>query len=54
MFLGSLPEDPRDISAVVAIGDIGNGMMAIPNLIGLLLLTGVVYRETMVYARQRK
>jgi AGCS family alanine or glycine:cation symporter len=54
MFLGALPEDQRDISAVVAIGDIGNGLMAIPNLIGLLLLVGVVYHETMDYARQKK
>lgn len=50
MFLGSLPNGENfDITAVVAIGDIGNGMMAIPNLIGLLLLTGVVARETRGY-----
>ncbi len=52
MFLGSLPDGRNfDIAAVVAIGDIGNGMMAIPNLIGLLLLWKVVARETRDYAR---
>ena len=53
MFLGSLPTDQRDITAIVAIGDIGNGMMAIPNLIGLLLLTGVVARETAKYVKKK-
>lgn len=52
MFLGSLPDGQNfDITAVVAIGDIGNGMMAIPNLIGLLLLTVVIARETWRYKR---
>ena len=51
MFLGSLPDGENfDITAVVAIGDIGNGMMAIPNLIGLLFLARVVARETRDYA----
>ncbi len=54
MFLGSLPEDEQDITAVVAIGDIGNGMMAIPNLIGLILLAAVVYRETRAYVRRKR
>lgn len=55
MFLGSLPDGENfDITAVVAIGDIGNGMMAIPNLIGLLLLARVVSRETWAYIRQKK
>jgi AGCS family alanine or glycine:cation symporter len=51
MFLGALPDGENfDITAVVAIGDIGNGMMAIPNLIGLLFLARVVARETRDYA----
>jgi hypothetical protein len=41
----ALPEDQHDI---------GNGLIAIPNLIGLLLLVGVVYRETMDCARQKR
>lgn len=54
MFLGSLPDGENfDITAVVAIGDIGNGMMAIPNLIGLLILTRVVAKETWAYTRKK-
>jgi AGCS family alanine or glycine:cation symporter len=50
MFLGALPDGRNfDITAVVAIGDIGNALMAIPNLIGLLFLVKVVARETRNY-----
>jgi AGCS family alanine or glycine:cation symporter len=31
-----------------------NGAMAIPNLIGLLLLSGVVARETKAYLQDRR
>ena len=55
MFLGSLPDGENfDITAVVAIGDLGNGMMAIPNLIALLILTKVVAKETWAYRRDRQ
>ncbi len=51
MFLGSLPDGENfDITAVVAIGDIGNAVMAIPNLVGLLLLAKIVALETRDYA----
>jgi AGCS family alanine or glycine:cation symporter len=52
MFLGSLPDGRNfDITAVVAIGDIGNAMMALPNLVGLLFLAKIVARETSDYAK---
>jgi AGCS family alanine or glycine:cation symporter len=31
------------------VSDITNGLMAIPNLIGLILLSGVIVRETRAY-----
>jgi len=31
------------------IADIANGLMALPNLIALLLLTGVIVKETKLY-----
>ena len=37
------------ISTVWTIADIVNGLMAIPNLIGVLLLTGIVAKETKSY-----
>ena len=37
------------VSAVWTIADIFNGIMAIPNLIALLLLSGVVAAETKKY-----
>jgi AGCS family alanine or glycine:cation symporter len=45
MFLGSLPSE-EGIQVVVKIGDIGNGLMAIPNLLALLLLAREVGRIT--------
>jgi AGCS family alanine or glycine:cation symporter len=54
MFLGSLPDGRNfEITAVAAIGDIANGMMAIPNLVALLFLTRVVGRETTDYLARR-
>ena len=36
------------------IADLANGLMAIPNLVALLLLSGVVARETRKYQKERK
>lgn len=40
------------VQAVWNIADIFNGLMAIPNLIALILLSGVVFRETKSYFRR--
>jgi AGCS family alanine or glycine:cation symporter len=45
MFLGSLPSQ-AGIQTVVKIGDLGNALMAFPNLIALLLLAREVARIT--------
>lgn len=42
------------LSFVWGISDIMNGLMAIPNLIGLLLLSGVIVNETRSYLERRK
>jgi AGCS family alanine or glycine:cation symporter len=39
----------RPIQVVWLLSDIMNGLMAFPNLIGLLLLSGIVFRETRSY-----
>ena len=39
------------IEAVFNIADVLNGLMAIPNLVALFLLSGVVSRETKQYFR---
>ena len=44
-FLGSL----GTIEVVWLLSDVLNGLMAIPNLIGLLLLSGLIVRETRAY-----
>lgn len=36
----------RPVELVWTLSDITNGLMALPNLIGLLLLSGIVLRET--------
>ncbi len=38
-----------ELDAVWLISDVMNGLMALPNLIGLLLLSGLVFRETRSY-----
>jgi alanine or glycine:cation symporter, AGCS family len=38
-----------DLQLVWNLSDLANGLMALPNLIGLLLLSGVVVRETKAY-----
>ena len=45
MFLGSLPSQ-AGIQTVVKIGDLGNALMAFPNLLALLLLAREVGRIT--------
>lgn len=45
IFIGSVQE----LSTLFLFADIANGLMAFPNLIGLLLLSGVVLRETRAY-----
>ena len=47
-FLGSL----GTVEFVWLLSDVLNGLMAIPNLIGLLLLSGLIVRETRAYFRE--
>ena len=47
-FLGSL----GTVEFVWLLSDVLNGLMAIPNLIGLLLLSGLIVRETQAYFRE--
>ncbi|HPK02549.1 MAG TPA: alanine:cation symporter family protein, partial [Candidatus Sumerlaeota bacterium] len=42
------------IGLIIDFSDVMNGLMAIPNLIGLVLLAGVVNRETNSYFAKRK
>jgi AGCS family alanine or glycine:cation symporter len=37
------------LDLVWAVSDVVNGLMAFPNLIGIVLLSGVVIKETQVY-----
>ncbi len=43
----------RSLDFVWAVSDVMNGLMALPNLIGLLLLSGVVARETRKFLASR-
>ena len=45
MFLGAVAQ----LDLVWLIADTLNAFMAIPNLIGLLVLSGLIYRETKYY-----
>jgi AGCS family alanine or glycine:cation symporter len=45
IFVGTV----RELENLFLISDLMNGLMALPNLIGLLLLSGVVVRETRAY-----
>ena len=45
IFFGAL----RSLDFVWSISDVMNGLMALPNLVGLLLLSGVIARETREY-----
>ena len=42
------------VSAVWTIADIFNGLMAIPNMIALIVLSGVVAKETKEYFDRKK
>lgn len=53
LFIGSLPS-AQGIAAVVKIGDIGNALMAVPNLIALILLAKEVGRITKEYLAKEK
>jgi AGCS family alanine or glycine:cation symporter len=53
LFIGSLPT-AEGISAVVAVGDIGNALMAVPNLIALIFLAREVGKITKDYIRNKK
>ncbi|MGJ8515978.1 alanine/glycine:cation symporter family protein [Carnimonas bestiolae] len=48
VFIGSITQ----LEAVWTFSDIANGLMALPNLVGLLVLTGLVARETNAYLSQ--
>lgn len=52
LFIGSLPT-AEGISAVVAVGDIGNALMAVPNLIALIFLAREVGKITKEYIRNK-
>ncbi|MBA2691423.1 MAG: sodium:alanine symporter family protein [Rubrobacter sp.] len=42
------------LEAAFTFSDLANGIMALPNLVGLLLLSGVILRETNQYFRERR
>jgi AGCS family alanine or glycine:cation symporter len=44
----------RSLDFVWTLSDVMNGLMALPNLIGLLFLSGVLARDTMAYFRQQE
>ncbi len=52
LFVGSLPT-AEGISAVVAVGDIGNALMAVPNLIALIFLAREVGKITKEYTSKK-
>jgi len=44
----------RSLDFVWTVSDVMNGLMALPNLIGLLFLSGVLARDTMAYFREQE
>lgn len=52
--LAIIPGATMSLGTVWNLGDIFNGLMAVPNLIGLLLLSGVVVTETKQFNELRK
>ena len=52
--LAIIPGATMSLGTVWNLGDIFNGLMAVPNLIGLLLLSGVVATETKEFISLRK
>ena len=49
-----IPGATMSLSTVWNLGDVFNALMAVPNLIGLVLLSGVVVAETKVFLDIRK
>ncbi|WP_151583279.1 alanine/glycine:cation symporter family protein [Corynebacterium megadyptis] len=47
VFIGAVSQ----LQVVWTISDIANGLMALPNLIGILILSGLIVRETTAYLR---
>ncbi len=52
-FIGSILQG-KNLQVIWNIGDLNNGLMAVPNLLGLLLLSGMVYKITAEYIREDK
>jgi AGCS family alanine or glycine:cation symporter len=50
IFVGAV----RSLEFVWVLSDVMNGLMALPNLIGLLLLSGVIARETRSYLERTR
>ena len=48
VFLGATTE----LSTVWTFSDIMNGLMALPNLVGLLICSGLIARETRAYLKR--
>jgi len=44
----------RSLGFVWTLSDVMNGLMALPNLVGLLLLSGLIVRETRDYLRRER
>ncbi|MFC1562055.1 alanine/glycine:cation symporter family protein [candidate division KSB1 bacterium] len=44
----------KNLQIVWDLGDLSNGFMAVPNLIGLIFLSGIVYRITEEYVKEDK
>jgi AGCS family alanine or glycine:cation symporter len=49
IYIGSV----STLTAVWTFSDVMNGLMALPNLIGLLILSPLVWRETRAYFQER-
>ena len=47
VFIGAVSE----LTPIWTFSDVANGLMALPNLIGLLILSGLVVKETRAYLR---
>jgi AGCS family alanine or glycine:cation symporter len=50
VFVGAV----RSLTFVWTLSDVMNGLMALPNLVGLLVLSGIIARETRSYFRREK
>ena len=52
-FVGALLQG-ENMQVVWDFGDLSNGFMAFPNLVGLLVLSGLVFKLTREYVREDK